>query len=66
MRGLRGEIDVVMVHNPQLTARALQELKEDPPSGPLVLLVGHTHTAAGSATARRERLDAPPAEGRGA
>ncbi len=122
MRPLRGKVDIVMVHEPQLAAKAIEELKQDPPVDPLVLFVGHTHKglvtrfpgvtvlnggsvgaggtgnlteknkigiarfsyearprfaplaadlvevdpSTGSATARRERLDAPAASGRGA
>jgi len=42
---LIGKVDVVMVHEPALIAPALQVLKTDPPSRPLVFLVGHTHRA---------------------
>lgn len=40
---LRGQVDVVMVHEPGLIAQALEELKASPPADPLVFLVGHTH-----------------------
>ena len=43
---LIGKVDVVMVHEPALIAPALAILKDQPPSQPLVFLVGHTHTAA--------------------
>jgi predicted phosphodiesterase len=44
--GLRGRVDVVLVHQPALAAQALAELEVHPPSSPLVLVVGHTHRAA--------------------
>jgi predicted phosphodiesterase len=37
--------DVVMVHEPALIAKALAELRQFPPSHPVVFLVGHTHQA---------------------
>ena len=40
LRPLLGKVDVVMVHEPQLIAPALQQLK---PPGPLVVVAGHTH-----------------------
>lgn len=43
---LRGNVDVVMVHAPGLARLARERLREDPPQTPLVLVVGHTHTAA--------------------
>jgi predicted phosphodiesterase len=46
LRELRGKVDVVMVHEPQLIANALDELKIEPPESPLTILVGHTHVAA--------------------
>jgi hypothetical protein len=36
---------VVMVHEPALIGPALQILKDNPPTRPLVFLVGHTHSA---------------------
>jgi predicted phosphodiesterase len=42
---LRDKVDVVMVHEPALAAKAIAELRRDPPTHPLVLLVGHTHRA---------------------
>jgi predicted phosphodiesterase len=45
MRGLDGKVDVVMVHEPALIAKALEELKLVPPEQPLVFIVGHTHKA---------------------
>ena len=46
LRPLLGRVDVVMVHEPALIAQTLDELKQTPPTQPLVFLVGHTHTAA--------------------
>jgi predicted phosphodiesterase len=43
---LIGKVDVVMVHEPELTTKALELLEEDPPDDPLVLLTGHSHKAA--------------------
>ncbi|MGZ6644892.1 MAG: metallophosphoesterase family protein, partial [Solirubrobacteraceae bacterium] len=37
--------DVVMVHEPALAAKAIDALRRDPPTHPIVLLVGHTHRA---------------------
>ena len=45
LQPLIGKVDIVMVHEPALIAPALQVLKDNPPSRPLVFLVGHTHTA---------------------
>jgi predicted phosphodiesterase len=46
LRPLLGHVDVVMVHEPQLAADAVDELRRIPPNRPLVLLTGHTHVAA--------------------
>lgn len=43
---LRGNVDVVLVHAPGLARLARERLRDDPPRTPLVLVVGHTHTAA--------------------
>ena len=43
--GLENKVDVVMVHEPALAARGLEILRRDPPSHPIVFLVGHTHHA---------------------
>ena len=40
------KVDVVMVHEPGLAAKGIQMLRSDPPSHPIVMLVGHTHRAA--------------------
>jgi hypothetical protein len=45
LRPLIGHVDVVMVHEPALIAPALAVLRDDPPSRPLVFVVGHTHVA---------------------
>ncbi|WP_210491971.1 metallophosphoesterase family protein [Patulibacter sp. SYSU D01012] len=42
---LVGKVDVVLVHEPQMLAVALQRLRERPPRRPLVFAVGHTHRA---------------------
>jgi hypothetical protein len=46
LRPLIGHVDVVMVHEPELITDALAELAANPPPGPLVFAVGHTHVAA--------------------
>jgi predicted phosphodiesterase len=43
--GLEDKVDVVMVHEPALAAKGIDALHRDPPSHPIVLLVGHTHGA---------------------
>src|SRR4051794_15875960 len=45
LRGVRDKADVVMVHNPVLLPKALDELDAEPRSQPLVILTGHTHHA---------------------
>jgi predicted phosphodiesterase len=45
LRPLIGKVDVVMVHEPALIAPALAILRDDPPTRPLVFMVGHTHIA---------------------
>ena len=45
MRGVRDDVDIVMVHNPALIRTALTALDADPPARPLTILVGHTHEA---------------------
>jgi predicted phosphodiesterase len=45
LRPLIGKIDVVMVHEPALIEPALAVLRDQPPSRPLVFVVGHTHEA---------------------
>jgi predicted phosphodiesterase len=42
--GLRGEVDVVMVHAPALAEIAVEDLKADPPDDPITLVMGHTHS----------------------
>jgi hypothetical protein len=34
-----------MVHEPALAAKGIEALRRDPPSHPIVVLVGHTHHA---------------------
>ena len=43
--GLEDKVDIVMVHEPALAAKGIEALRRDPPSHPVVLLVGHTHRA---------------------
>ena len=43
---LRGQVDIVMVHAPALAQVGLQSLRDDPPTAPLVLVLGHTHKPA--------------------
>jgi predicted phosphodiesterase len=43
LRPMIGDVDVVMVHEPELIEQALAELRETPPAAPLVFAVGHTH-----------------------
>jgi predicted phosphodiesterase len=43
LRPLIGKVDVVMVHEPALIAKTLDELEIIPPEKPLVFVVGHTH-----------------------
>jgi predicted phosphodiesterase len=45
LRPLIGKVDIVMVHEPALFAQALEILKDQPPSRPLVFVTGHTHKA---------------------
>jgi predicted phosphodiesterase len=45
LRPLVGDVDVVMVHSPGVAARALRELRSEPPDAPIALLTGHTHRA---------------------
>ena len=45
LRPLIGKVDVVMVHEPALFEQALEILKDQPPSRPLVFITGHTHKA---------------------
>ena len=45
LAGLEDKVDVVMVHEPALAAKAIDALRRDPPTHPIVLLVGHTHRA---------------------
>jgi hypothetical protein len=43
LRRLIGKVDVVMVHEPALIAKTLDELEIIPPEKPLIFVVGHTH-----------------------
>ena len=40
-----GKADAVLVHQPGLIDDALASLRESPPPGPLLFVVGHTHSA---------------------
>ena len=44
-RGIRNHVDLVMVHNPALLPKALDELDAEPRTRPLTILTGHTHHA---------------------
>jgi predicted phosphodiesterase len=46
LRGVRDDVDVVMVHAPALAEAAIEALRADPPDHRLVLAVGHTHRPA--------------------
>ena len=46
MRSVQSRVDVIMVHEPALIETALAVLLDDPPSHPLMFVVGHTHRAA--------------------
>ncbi len=47
LQPLLGRVDVVMVHQPALIARALETLREQPPPvRPIVFITGHTHSPA--------------------
>jgi len=46
LAGVEPRVDVVMVHEPGLAAMGIEMLRRDPPSHPVVILVGHTHRAA--------------------
>nr|MBA3747656.1 metallophosphoesterase family protein [Solirubrobacterales bacterium] len=45
LEGLRGRVDVVMVHAPGLAGPAIEELRAAPPADPLLIVWGHTHKA---------------------
>ncbi len=46
MRSVQSRVDVIMVHEPALIEPALAILRDDPPSHPLMFVVGHSHRAA--------------------
>jgi predicted phosphodiesterase len=46
MRSVQSRVDVIMVHEPALIEPALAVLRDDPPSHPLMFVVGHSHRAA--------------------
>jgi predicted phosphodiesterase len=43
---LQDEVDVVVVHQPELAATAVTRLRDEPPGRPLAILTGHTHEPA--------------------
>jgi predicted phosphodiesterase len=45
LRPKLGLVDIVMVHEPELAALAIEEMRASSPVKPLVMLVGHTHRA---------------------
>ena len=45
LRSIQSRVDVIMVHEPALIEPALTVLRDDPPSHPLMFVVGHTHKA---------------------
>ena len=45
LRARVGRADVVMVHAPALAQLAVEALRADPPSAPLLILEGHTHAS---------------------
>jgi predicted phosphodiesterase len=40
---IKGKVDVIIVHEPEVAAGALADLRRDPPPHPIVILDGHTH-----------------------
>ena len=46
LQPLIGDVDAVLVHQPALIEGALAVLRESPPPGPLLFIVGHTHQPA--------------------
>jgi predicted phosphodiesterase len=46
LRGVIDDVDVVMVHAPELAEAAIESMRADPPGHPVVLAVGHTHRPA--------------------
>jgi len=43
---LEGKVDVIVVHEPEVAAKALEDWRSDPPRRPIMVLVGHTHRPA--------------------
>ena len=43
LRPLSGQVDVVLVHDPNLIKTAVEELQALPPAQPIVFAVGHSH-----------------------
>jgi predicted phosphodiesterase len=44
LQPLLGKVDIVLVHAPGLAQQALASLRAAPPNGPLLLVMGHTHS----------------------
>jgi predicted phosphodiesterase len=40
---IEGKVDVIVVHEPEVAAGVLADLRRDPPSHPIMVLDGHTH-----------------------
>jgi predicted phosphodiesterase len=40
---IEGKVDVIVVHEPEVAAGVLADLRRDPPSHPIMILDGHTH-----------------------
>ena len=60
-----GRVDVVLVHEPDLTRLARARLRRDPPDRPLVFVVGHTHKQRLSETANVVEINGGTAGGGG-
>lgn len=46
LSGLQNKVDIVMVHEPELAEPAIQALRADPSTHPLLIVAGHTHQQA--------------------
>jgi hypothetical protein len=40
---LQGKVDAIVVHEPEVAAGVLEDLRRDPPADPIMILDGHTH-----------------------
>ena len=65
LRPLVGRVDAVMVHSPLVAAKAMEELRAEPPRRPFALLVGHTHEPAIAASENLLQLNGGTAGGGG-